>query len=86
MKKDKTVAEKHIGFDHPDGWMKVYFGIIFLSSINGCVSWSDSPARPDHYEQGFLYHLQLLVRDDVGPLQIRFTCSTAEGARAVIVG
>ena len=86
MTKDKTVAGKHIGFDHPDGSVKVYVEIIFLSSIKGCASWFDSPARPVRYEQGFLYHLRLPVRDGVGPLQMRFTCFTADGARAVIVG
>ena len=65
MTKDKTVAGKHIGFDHPDGSVKVYVEIIFLPSIKGCAAWFDSPARPVRYEQGFLSHPRLPVRDDV---------------------
>ena len=44
MTKDETVAGKPIGFDHPDGSVKVYVEIIFLSSIKGCAAWFDSPA------------------------------------------
>ena len=86
MMKDKTVAGKPIGLDHPDGSGKVYVEIIFLSSIKGCAAWFDSPARPVRDEQGFLYLQRLPVRDDVGTLQMRCTCYTADGARAVIVG
>ena len=50
MTKHKTVAGKPIGFDHPDGSVKVYVEIIFLSSIKGYAAWFDSPARPVRYE------------------------------------
>ena len=80
------MAGKPIGFDHPDGSVKVYVEIIFLSSSKGCAAWFDSPACPVREEHCFLYLQRLPVRDDVGTLQMRFTCYTADGARAVIVG
>ena len=55
MMKDKTVAGKPVGLDHPDGSGKVYVEIIFLSSIKGCAAWFDSPARPVREERGSLY-------------------------------